>query len=385
MTASSQSVAVFHPNLSKGGSGAVCMHTLEALQSSYEVTLVTDEHPDLEDLNEFFDTAVTDVEVRATDRLGRTLDGLSAAASRVTRVGFDRLRTAVLTRWFRHRQADYDLVVSTKNEVSLPSAGVQYVHSPKFDRTAVPGIVGADNPLQPVYDGLCDRLAGFDPDVVRAATILANSGWTADVVEDVYGVRPRVVHPPVVTGGYPDVDWADREPGFVMVGRLDPTKNVGRAVEVVEALRADHPEVHLHVVGPTSHPDYLASLDLDASDAVTYEGELGREELVELVASHRYGLHAKTHEPFGIAVAELVGGGTLPFVDGRGGPREIVGDQDALTFSSTAEAVQRISSVLDDPELQSELRAGLPDVEQRFGRDRFRQTMRTTVAEAMSA
>jgi glycosyltransferase involved in cell wall biosynthesis len=385
MTASSQSVAVLHPNLSKGGSGAVCMNTLEALQSAYEVTLVTDEHPDLADLNDFFDTAVTGVAVRSTDRLGRTLDALSAVASRVTRVGFDRLRTALLTRWFRRRQADHDLVVSTKNEVSLPSAGVQYVHSPKYDRTVVPGIVGADNPLQPVYDGLCDRLAGFDPDVVRATTLLANSGWTADIVEDVYGVRPRVVHPPVVTGGYPDVDWADREAGFVMVGRLDPPKNVERAVAVVEALQADHPDVHLHVVGPASHPDYLASLDLDGREAVTYEGELGREALVDLVATHRYGLHAKTHEPFGIAVAELVVGGTLPFVGGRGGPREIVGNQDALTFTSTEEAVERISRVLGDPELQAELRAGLPDVEERFGRDRFRETMRATVAEAMPA
>lgn len=380
-------VAVLHPNLSNGGSGAVCLNVLETLAASHEVTLISDTEPDFEELNDFFGTAVDGVDVRTATVTGRLIDGAARLTSLVETVGFDRLRKAALTRLLDRTADEYDLVVSTKNELSHPAARIQYIHTPKWDRAAVPGLIGSDNPIQPVYDALCDRLANFDPETIARATLLTNSEWTAAIVEDVYGVEPRVVYPPVDTSGFEPRDWADREPGFVTIGRLAPNKNVEQTIDIVAELNERHPEAHLHLIGPVSHPKHREALEskIDQYDCVQYEGELSRRELLEFVSTHRFGLHTRPYESFGIVVAELVAGGTLPFIPATGAPPEIIDGREELLFKSTSEAVEQIGHYLSDPEAGRSLRNELPDVEQRFGRERFNRTIRELVRAEVAA
>ncbi|NEU56570.1 glycosyltransferase [Halorussus sp. MSC15.2] len=182
-----------------------------------------------------------------------------------------------------------------------------------------------------------------------------------------------------------DRPWSEREPGFVTIGRLARYKNVLDNVEIIDRVRERGHDVHLHLVGPGYDDEYAREVKRAASerDYVSVEGECSREELVEIVCRHRYGLHGKRHEHFGMAVAELVAGGTVPFVPDNGGQREIVGS-DRLTYDTVPEAVERIDRVLSNPDTANDLRRDAAEIEREYGRDRFQREIRAVVADALA-
>ncbi|WP_435179292.1 glycosyltransferase family 4 protein [Halorussus sp. AFM4] len=373
-------IAVAHTDLTaKGGGEGVCMNVLEALQDDHDVTLLTLTDPDLRELNDYFRTDVRDVRVRTPPLVESFLDWLDDPRYN--------LRNALLNRFVARERDRFDLAVGTDNELGVAGPLVQYVHTPRFARLVVSKRVGEDGFVDHAYDRFSWLVGGFDPDRVRESTVLANSGWIADVFQDAYGARPEVVHPPVDTRGFAERDrpFDEREPGFVTVGRLARYKNVLENVEIVDRVRDRGHDVHLHLVGPGYDDEYTREVERAAAerDYVRVEGEVSREELVDIVTTHRYGLHGKRHEHFGMAVAELVAGGTVPFVPDNGGQREIVGS-DRLTYSTTDEAVERIDRVLSDPEEARELRRGTAEIERRYGRERFHREIREIADRELS-
>lgn len=373
-------IAVAHADLmAKGGGEGVCANVLEALQDDHEVTLLTLTDPDLPELNDYFRTEVRDVRVRTPEYVEEFLDWLENPRYN--------LRNALLNRFVASRREAFDLAFGTDNELSVAGPLVQYVHTPRFARLVVSRRVGEDSFVDHAYDRFSWRLGGFDPGRIRESTVLSNSGWIADVFQDAYGVRPEVVHPPVDTRGFEECErpWSEREPGFVTIGRLARYKNVLENVEILDRVRERGHDVHLHLVGPGYDDEYAREVKRAASqrEYVHVEGEVSREELVELVCQHCYGLHGKRHEHFGMAVAELVAGGTVPFVPDNGGQREIVGS-DRLTYNTVEEAVEQIDRVLSDPGMARELRGETAAIERWYGRERFQREIRAVVDEALA-
>jgi glycosyltransferase involved in cell wall biosynthesis len=370
-------IAVFHPDLSsRGGGEAVCMNVLNALEDEHAVTLYTLVRPDFESLNEYYRTDVSEVAVDHVGSVGRLLATAGTVAARYADVTFGRLQSSVLNRYLDRR--DHDLVVSTYNEFSFESRAIQYIHFPNFG-------VERSSAVYRAYDRLCDAIDGFERVEIRNSRLLANSAWTADVVEEIYDVRPEVMYPPVDTAGFDRVTWEQREAGFVSIGRVEPSKHVLRNVKIVSRLRERGRDVHIHHVGPVAHDRYARKVREAAKsrDYVHLEGAVPRQELVDLVCSHRYGLHGKEREHFGMAVAELAAGGALPFVHDSGGQREIVDRRSELLYNDVNEAVATLDGVLGDEDRQYRLRKTLPDVEARYGRERFRETIRTTVDQKL--
>jgi glycosyltransferase involved in cell wall biosynthesis len=189
-----------------------------------------------------------------------------------------------------------------------------------------------------------------------------------------FGIESRLLYPPVV-GEFPEVRFEERETGFVCLGRMAPEKRVEVAIEIVNRVRCSgHPEVHLHLVGEIDDSAYgreLRRLCARYNDWVFAEGTLIGESKKRLLAGHRYGIHAREKEPFGIAVAELVKAGCITFVSNGGGQVEIV-DHAALTYSSVEEAAKKILAVLDSPELQHSLRMHLSTAGRQFSVEAFR-------------
>jgi len=373
------SVAVFHPDLSsRGGGESVCMNVLEAIQSEHTVVLYTMADPEFELLNRYFGTDVDPdrVHVDSLGVRGSLMQSLSSAARRYTGRTFMRLQSAFLNRTVDRR--DHDLVFSTYNEFSFDSPAVQYVHYPNFAG-------GNDSPVWRLYEQFCRFVDGFDERAIEASSLVANSEWTADVVEGVYGVRPSVVFPPVETDEFNESPWDDREPGFVCVGRIEPSKRILETIDVVERLRSRGHDTHLHVVGPTHDDKYREVVAERASESafVHLEGAVSRDRLVELLSGHRYGIHAKIDEHFGIVVAEMVAAGAIPFVHDSGGAPEIVDRHDALCYRDTDEAVDRADRVLGDSHRQQRVRDGLPNAEARFGRERFKRQIAALVADRL--
>ena len=371
-------VAVAHTDLTaKGGAEGVCVNTIEALQDDHDVTLVTLTDPDLAELNRYYDADVTGVEVRSAPTLSALLDRVDDPLYN--------LRLALLNRLVRRREDEFDAVVGTDNELSVRSPCVQYIHTPRFGRLVTTKRVGEDGFVDHLYDRLSHRVGDYDAAQVRSSRLLTNSRFMANIVQDAYGVRPRVVAPPVDTAGFRDTPWEEREAGFVTIGRLAAYKNVETTIRIVDGVRERGHDVHQHIVGPSYDPEYhrrIRSLAEDR-DHVHLDGELSRAELVRRVSAHRYGLHGKRNEHFGMVVAEIAGGGAIPFVPDSGGQREIVGRNRHQRYATREEAVEKIDAVLSDGRLQQHLRTTREEIERRYGRERFQETIREVVDEAL--
>jgi len=373
-----------------GGAETVCMNTLEALQAEHSLSLFSFDQPDFDALNDFCGTDVDPVPVHRPERLGPLFNAAVSTANDLTSGRFGphiQLKTAVLNKLVRERSAEFDLRVSTGNELAIPNPSVQYLHFPMFNRRSLDGELAATGVYNRWYDQLCSRLAGVGDASLAEATVLTNSEWTARRVEQIYETSARVLYPPVNVTEFSERPPEDRDRGFVTIGRVAPDKNQLATIDIVRQVRERGHDVDLYIIGPSAehNRDYKKAVRTSAAtlDFVTYEGELSREELVSLVCSHRYGIHGKPREHFGITVAELVAGGTLPFVPASGGQVELVNRQDDLLWSSVDDAVEKIDSVLSDPDREANLRAGLPDVSESLGHERFQAEMAAIVQEAL--
>ncbi|WP_164974767.1 glycosyltransferase family 4 protein [Halegenticoccus tardaugens] len=351
------------------------MHALEALQSEHDLTLFTFERPDIDELNEYFRTDVVDVQVQVAGSIGPKLR--ERAGHR-----FLKLQAALLGRYIRRHEDGFDLILSTKNEFSFETPSVQYIHSPQFAK-ADPGLDKVD-PINQAYDAVCRALAGVDASRIEDAVLLANSDWTAGVVADAYGASAETVYPPVNTSQFPRRAWEDREPGFLTIGRIGPSKRILQNVEVVATLRERGHDVHLHVIGPTTDGEYCDRVRERAAELefVHVEGAVEYDRLLDLIASHRYGLHGRPYEHFGIAVAELLAGGTIPFAPNSGGQREILAEDPRLLYDSPKEAVTKIDRILSDDALQREIRESFRTDDLPFDREAFEENVRTVVERA---
>lgn len=220
---------------------------------------------------------------------------------------------------------------------------------------------------------------------------LTNSDWVGDLVRKTYGIETVTLYPPAA-GGFRRMPWAQRENGFVCIGRINPCKRIEWIVELLDRVRTEIPEVRLHIVGPSdimpgshAYRRKLAELFRSNADWVELHENLPREELLELLARNRYGIHAHTDEHFGIAVAEMVLAGCIPFVYDRGGPVEIVGGDSRLLYSSADDAMEKIVRTMTDLPQQENLLTKLAARAQLFSAERFMREVRGIVERALAA
>ncbi|MFB6186402.1 MAG: glycosyltransferase, partial [Halobacteriaceae archaeon] len=237
------------------------------------------------------------------------------------------------------------------------------------------------------YDSFNEWISGYQPEQIRNQTLIANSQWMAGIIQARYDTEPLVVYPPVETGDFPNQPWNKRESGFVTIGRVSQDKNTIKSIKIVQELRKQEKEVHLHIIGPVSNSEYGDTIRQISSshDWINLEGKVSRSELTEIVSSHKYGLHTKFDEHFGIAVAELVAGGTIPFVPDSGGAKEIINQHPKLTFNSSTECVDRATDIISNDECQEEIRKELPNISENFGRERFKNEISNIIKDTINS
>ena len=385
------SVAVVHPDLMmKGGSESVCMHILEALQDQYDVTLITISSPDFDDLNNFYGTNVQDVEIDLYDDLPLSI--FRSISSVSSTIELSALRNTCFYRYVKDIQQSYDLMVSTSGEISLGSRAIQYIHFPRRGliatdgRDAIPGYRGSDSSMYRPYDAVCRLLAGYSPQRISEDRLLVNSQWTADIVERIYDTSPDIVYPPINDQDFTDTEWEQREEGFVTIGRICPGKQVSRTIEIVDELHEWNDDVHLHLIGPVRNTSYADDIKrkVQSREYIYIEGECSREELVEAIQQHKYGIHGKEFEHFGMVVAEMVAGGVIPFVPNSGGQIDIVKNDERVLYREVSSAVEKIKTVMESPDEQDSIRQLLRESSTRYTRERFQQQIRSLVTEELA-
>ncbi|MDB9249145.1 glycosyltransferase [Halorubrum ezzemoulense] len=376
-------ILVVHDNLMvKGGAEAVCMNTIEALQDQFNVELLTRQEFDPDELNSYYSTDVSDITVRRN----RVVDWLFDFIQSIPGPDFAMLEEATYSNIRSKIVPSYDLIISMKNEISVGVGSIQYIHFPKTGRDNKHKSYTRDRytgPLAASYERLCGFIESDVKD--KHADYVANSEWTAEIAAERLGTDVSVVYPPVYTDDINPKPWSDRKNRILTIGRITPYKNIMRNIEIVSRLRDQGHSIHYDIVGPPENnkesKDLLKKVkrSVAKNSFISYHGEVSRGELVEMLSSYKYGLHGMDNEHFGIAVAELVAGGTIPFVPRGGGQCEVVGDTEAVLYDSIEEAVEKINQILNDEELQEKVQTRLPNVDTRFGRDRFQEEMRELV------
>jgi len=357
----------------------------EALKSDHEVTLVTLGDVDLEALNQFYGTSIkrNEVAIRRPVFLPSCIRNMKVA---------DAIRVYLFHRFARNVAADFDVLVSAYNPVDFGVPGIHFIGDFTWDPALrdefdppPPGAtkgIHSRSWLRKAYLWLArllgnpsgrDLFAGDDE-------IVANSRWSARLLEDRYGIRSSVVYPPVL-GEFPEVSSAEREFGAVCIGRISPEKRIDRVIDIVKGVRERGHPLHLHIIGDATGSEYGEQIMARATgegDWVTMEGSCHGERKARLLAEHLIGLQAREHEPFGISVAEMVKAGCLTFVHDSGGQTEIV-DHPDLCYESVEDAVEKICWVLEDKKLQSELQEHLVTRATRFSSAQFMQEVQSVV------
>lgn len=375
---------VAHPHFSAvGGDNVVVAWTLQALREEFDVTFATYVEPDLPAINRAFGTDLVpgDFHLRlAPAWRKRLLDALP--------VGGALLRCNLAGNWAREvdRKQPHDAVIYTQNEANLGRVGaIQYIHFPGWylPRPEVemrwfhrlPGAV-------PLYRWICFRISQITQEVVRNNISLANSRFVAGKIREVHGVESRIVYPPV-PGEFPSKPWRSRRNAAVCVGRIHPTKRWDMAADIVAKLRrASGQDVGLTLIGHIDDPAYAAELQSRADQSGGWFRilpNLTRGQLREEVANHRYGIHTMEEEHFGIAPAEIQQAGCILFVHASGGPMEIVGNDRRQMFHTVEEGAARMTDVVVNESLQSELLAAGESRKDMYSTQKFCESIRDVV------
>ncbi|HSP97941.1 MAG TPA: glycosyltransferase family 4 protein [Candidatus Dormibacteraeota bacterium] len=375
-------VLVIQPCLTAvGGGNGVAAWIIAALRHEHRVTLLSWQRPDLEAINRIFgtDLAAGEFEWRPGPALLWRL--LSAPP-----LPLALLKDSLLVQHARRRAGEYDVLISASGEHDLGGQGIQYVHYPRFIPFEPPEHPPLHHRSLPVwlYRSAALRLSGTRVARVRANRTLANSEWVAQLYRRTHGgAAVEVLHPPAA-GPFAQVPWDARADGIVCIGRFSPEKRLEMVIDVVERVRARGHGLTLHLAGMVDDPryaDHVRHVAAARSDWVVVHDRLPRAALGALIAQQRYGIHGMPAEHFGMAVAELVAGGCIPFVPDDGGQREIVGNDPRLLFHTAAEGAEKIATVMGDPALQQSLRAALEPRRRAAGPEHFMRRMREVVAE----
>ncbi len=382
-------VAVMHPQLGRGGSETGALWTVEALKREFDVSLVTGGRVNLAWLNQYYGTNLDAGEVTILEvRLPLGLERSSKFAG---------LRGALFARACRRLAPRFDVLTWHYNPCDLGVPVIQFVadfsFAPRLQQAIHPSITTTrrwwygDTRLRRAYLGLCHRLNPACTDNWHKNITVANSQWTAGVLQKQFGLTARRVLFPPVPGSFPAVPWEERENGFVCVGRVVPEKRMDAVIGILRDVRERGYDLHLHILGDLDDSPFAKKVRTLASryrDWVFLEGQVAGAAKRKLMARHRFGINGCAGEAFGIAVAELVKAGCITFVPDGGGQTEIV-DHAALTFQGDDDGVNKIVRALEDRSLQEELAGHLRERSRELSTERFQETVRRLVGELVAA
>lgn len=376
-------ICVFHQSLNNnfGGAASVSAWVIEALKKDYEIYLATtDKDVDVNGLNQLYGTSLSPQDFNIVQTR------IVAWLQKVSSNKLKSLRLAYSVKDLKSMFGEFDLIVNTANEINLGYPAIQYIHCPIRSSIIVRELYSPpESWLRLANNAVFKLVSGFRADKLgNNSVFIANSEWTANAFSRAYGLKAKVIYPPI-TLPEPSSDQShDRETGFVTIGRFIHEKRLHETIDIIERVRKIIPEVHLHIVGDGkgSYSDTINSMASDR-DYVTLHRNISRDELGSLVRRHRFGIHSTRYEHFGMAPAEMVTAGMIVFVHKSGGQVEIVNNIDELAFENYDEAVVKILNVLEDEELQARITAELSCRKDLFSAEIFMSKISGLVSDVL--
>ncbi|MCU0784782.1 MAG: glycosyltransferase family 4 protein [Verrucomicrobia bacterium] len=354
------------------------MWLLQALRDDYQVDFVTRGGWDLDDLNHCAGTHVTgeqlgQVRLPAHTLLKRTTGGA--------------LWHGLFLRYCRRIAPPYDLCITASRVVDWGVPAVHFLSDVAWHRALRLrksqkkwfDHVRWDN----AYSHLGELLGGRSgrPPVLHDLFV-ANSQWTAQLSAE-FCKQPPVVIYPAVPGDFPDVPWDARENAFICLGRISPVKKIELVIATLEQVRALGHAIRLHLVGAFDKTPYARQIEALCEAQrhwIVLQRAVYGERKAALLSRCRFGISACDREAFGIATAEMMRAGIVPFVPRDGAQPEVV-QEEALIYQDVQDAVVRIDAVLRSKSRQAELHAAMVRRGAAFKPEHFCAAIRELVAK----
>ena len=386
-------VLLVQPDMSRpNGAVAVAAWIIEALKAEYDVAVLTAVPVDWRIVNRSFGTSINSSEVKVI-----VLNVFLRAIFRLDPDPQSIQPVAYLMRVCRRIRSRFDLVVSAAmEEADLGGPGLLYVHFPSLGPfwRSQPDVAGLSSFSQIL--ALVQRrlrpwvfLAGYSVDRMKQCRIVTNSGWTQDLLREYYDIDSTIIYPPV-TSARETLPWSERKNAFVTIGSFHRGKRFNWIIDLVERLRRSHSDLELHIIGSRAtgktgrrYYSRLMTRAQEHSQWLSVHEAVSRSEMQDILGRSRYAIHALRGEHFGIAPAEALLAGCIPFVHDSGGQVEIVGRDSRLCFTSADDAVEKIDSVLNDAALQYSLGESLVGRRSLFGTERFKTELCAAVRLSM--
>lgn len=252
------------------------------------------------------------------------------------------------------------ILFSVWDEMDFGRRALQYIHwvahHPLADSGSTPFKNSISRKASVLYRTLVSTIFGFSKENVKNNISIFNSEFTRNKFEELYGeTNGYVVYPPVIIDTQYAKPFFERENGLVYSGRISPDKNIHLMLESVGKLIDDGFDLHFHVVGPDSNPQYASELRKKyTADWVIFEGSKSRDELSEILGQHKYSIQGRYIEPFGMAAAEACKIGCLTFIPSRSGFSELL-DEDQLKFDGFSDFSDKFSVLVKDKNKQEAL------------------------------
>lgn len=373
---------IHHKIILGGGSEAVALWVAEALKHDYDVTLITSTEVKLTQLNSFYGTNLLPDEVSIIQipppSCLRNPDRLVA------------LRGYKLARYCKRVAPEFDLMFSAYNPMDFGVRGIQYVLDPNFNEELLRALNPSlnkwkkwfyrDHVFRNAYLSFSKYLSKFSREGMLKNLTIVDSDWAGRLTTQVLCMQTKTIYPPVLDLSN-DVSWNRRENGFVCIGRIVRDKELGKIIEILKIVREKGHSVHLHIIGKASDKQYLKKIrDITDKnkDWIFLEGSVDEDSKKTFITSHKFAIHGKKNEPFGISVAEMVKGGCLVWVPNKGGQVEIV-NHPHLIYDDIEEGVNKIEKVLKSYDLQDTMRKHLRKQAEKFSVERFKTETRDLV------
>ena len=355
MTIMKKRILMLQPTIRPAGDNVVFLWMVEALKKNYDITLLTWRSIDFSSINRFYGTGLSPTDIKVC-----TVPALLRSLIECIPDPWNFQKNSTLMQWCKFINRSYDIVISAYSECDFGTKGIQYVHYP-FHRNhwlEEPEQCSDKFGMSYLYALLKTRMrpwrviSGFSFERMKQNLTLVNSDWTGRFYHETYGVRAKTVYPPI-PGVFPEIPWSEKEDGFVCIGRFAKDKRIDNIIDILSVVRLQYQNIHLHLIGirweseASYYKELLEKVKKNSSWVHIHEN-LSREELIQLACKQRYGIHGKLEEHFGIAVAEMLRCGCIPFISNDGGQVEIVGNQTVLRYHSDKDAVEKILQVLNN-------------------------------------
>jgi len=341
-------ILIAHPYLGQGGSEIVVAHMVQSLSEQHKVTLITMGKGVVEDLNELAGTTLSADKI---DIISINLWGLAKVVK-----GAAALKGAFFSRAVKKYAENFDLVISGYEFLPVGQPSIHYIHgdSPEL-RYYINRDSGRDaffyddrGWLRKTYLYICEVIGGGGYDkLLDQHVFIANSSKTAEAFRKLTGREAEVIHPPIppIEAG---LSWQKRENIIVMIGRIDRSKRIRDAIEIIQNLRHLGFDVKLHIFGFVTDPEYMEELreiSKPYKEWIHIGGPLSPQMKQNVLGKARYFLHANSAEPFGIALAEAARAGCLCLAPKGGGYEDFINDADLL-YQDKKDAVDKLRKLL---------------------------------------